>query len=190
MAAKEELLEISLKLFAEIGFENTGIAQIVKEAGVTKPTLYHHYGNKDGLLHSIIEAYGKGLTAVVGEALVYQGDVIGTMDRLVIAYINFGKKNPVFFRLYKQLYQSPQGSDSYRIIKPFYDAVKLEVEMLFSQIASYHTGLEGKEKWMSFSLLGLMDAYILHHMMEEELEALDDDMCRQVAKQFLYGVFA
>lgn len=190
VSTKERLLETALELFAREGFENTGVAQIVQSAGVTKPTLYHHYGNKDGLLQSIIAHYGKALKEVLGCALVYEGDVIGSMDRLVISYIGFAKKNPVFFRLYKQLYQSPQASDSYRIICPFYEDVLEEVEVFFTKIGGYHTNLQGKISWMSFSLLGLMDTYILHHLQRNELEDLDDNRCRQVAKQFLYGVFS
>lgn len=189
MTAKETLMDVGLRLFAEVGYENTGVAQIVSEAGVTKPTMYHHYGNKDGLLKSIINTYGKELTESLGGTLLDREEVNETMDRLAIRYIGFAKKYPVFFRLYKQLYSSPEGSDSYRIIKPYYDEVMKEIQKIFLETASYHTNLKDKEVWMSYSIMGMFDAYILHHIREADLATLSDDTCRQAAKQFLYGVF-
>lgn len=190
MAAKEEILSIALRLFTEEGYENTGVAKIVQEAGVTKPTLYHHFGNKEGLLASLVQAYGRGLRQVFDEALVYEGDITYSLECLVIAYMRYIKKNPTFFRLYKQLYQSPEGSDSYRIAKPLYSDIDGSIRKLFDQVAQHHTGLKGKEHWMAYSLIGLMDAYMLHHMRTGQWEKITDDTCRQVAKQFLYGVFA
>lgn len=190
MTAKEEIVTIGLRLFTEEGYENTGVARIVAEAGVTKPTLYHHFGNKEGLLATMIEEYGRGLRKIYEETLVYEGDVIGSLDRMVIAYMHYIKKNPTFFRLYKQLYQSPEGSDSYRVVKPLYDQINHEVQGLFTKIANHHTGLKGKEEWMAYSLIGLMDTYMLHHLRSGSWDSITEDTCRQVAKQFLYGVFA
>lgn len=190
MTAKESLLEIALTLFIEEGYESTGVARIVKEAGVTKPTLYHHFGNKEGILASIVTQYGQGLKEVFSMNLSYEGDVIGALDQLVIAYVGYVKRNPKSFKLYRQLYQSPEGSDSYRIVKPLYDGIHTQVKAFFEAVASHHTGLKGKEDWMSFSLVGLIDTYILHHMSKGALNDVNDEICRQVAKQFLYGVFS
>lgn len=190
MTAKEALLQNALRLFTEEGYENTGVAAIVEAAGVTKPTLYHHFGNKEGLLATLIESYGRGLKEVFTETLNYQGDIIGALDQLVIAYMHYIKKNPMFYKLYKQLYQSPQASDSYRIIAPLNRQINLEVQHFFEKVAAHHTGLKGKEPWMAFSLIGLMDAYMLHHMNLGAWDRITDTTCRQVAKQFLYGVFS
>lgn len=190
MTAKEEILERAMGLFTIEGYESTGVARIVSEAGVTKPTLYHHFGNKEGLLSSIIERYGKELLKVFEGSLKYDGDVIGSLDQLVIAYMNYVRKYPIFFKLYKQLYQSPEGSDSYRIVAPFYDEILGRVEIFFLEVSKHHTGLSDKVSWMSYSLIGLMDTYLIHHIKKNDLEKLDDNTCRQVAKQFLHGVFA
>ncbi len=190
MTAKEELLQIGLQLFTEEGYESTGVAAIVQAAGVTKPTLYHHFGNKEGLLASLIESYGRGLKEVFTETLNYEGDIIGALDQMVIAYMHYIKKNPMFFKLYKQLYQSPEGSDSYRIVSPLNGQIDGEVRRFFEQVAIHHTGLKGKEAWMAFSLIGLMDTYMLHHMNNGQWDNITDNTCRQVAKQFLYGVFS
>lgn len=189
MTKKDEILEIALELFTKDGYENTGVAKIVDMAGVTKPTLYHHFGNKEGLLQELMGAYGKGLNQVFETALVYQGDIIGSIDMLVITYLKYVKREPRFFKLYKQLYQSPEGSDSYRIISPLYQGIHDQLTAFFGKVAEHHTGLKDKEEWMAYSLVGLIDTYIIHHMRQEDLDHMDDETARQVAKQFLNGVF-
>lgn len=190
MTTKEEILEIALQLFTKEGYENTGVARIVTEAGVSKPTLYHHFGNKEGLLNELMSQYGKGLKAVFSEKLHYKGDIIGAIDQLVIAYLHYVKREPRLFKLYKQLYQSPEASDSYRIVKPLYQAINLEVTDFFKEVSEHHTGLAEKVEWMAYSLIGLIDSYIIHHIIQNDLEQMQDETARQVAKQFLYGVFS
>jgi len=54
MNAKIRLINISTALFALHGYDAVGIKEIVDKAGVTKPTLYHHFGNKEGLLKAAL----------------------------------------------------------------------------------------------------------------------------------------
>jgi AcrR family transcriptional regulator len=49
----EHLVTVATGLFAEKGFENTSVQQIVAAAGFTKGALYHYYESKDDLLYEI-----------------------------------------------------------------------------------------------------------------------------------------
>ena len=55
MSNKQRILEVGLNLFAQQGYEATGVQEICDQAEITKPTLYHYYGSKQGLLESILE---------------------------------------------------------------------------------------------------------------------------------------
>lgn len=46
----ERVLLAATRLFAEHGYENTSVQQIVEAAGVTKGALYHYFSGKDELL--------------------------------------------------------------------------------------------------------------------------------------------
>ena len=48
------ILEEALKLFSNNGYEATGVQEICEQAGVTKPTLYHYFGSKQGLLDAVL----------------------------------------------------------------------------------------------------------------------------------------
>ena len=46
---RQALLDAAHAEFAEGGFDRVGVAPILARAGVQPPTLYHHYGDKEGL---------------------------------------------------------------------------------------------------------------------------------------------
>ena len=52
---RQRILEAAERLFAEQGFDGTGVDAIAKSAGVTKSLIYHHFGNKHRLLTCLFE---------------------------------------------------------------------------------------------------------------------------------------
>lgn len=55
MKTRDRILNESIKLFAENGFEGTSMASIAKLIGVTKPSLYAHYENKLALFEACLD---------------------------------------------------------------------------------------------------------------------------------------
>ncbi len=55
-SAREQLLETSARLFYEAGITATGVDTIAREAGVSKPTLYAHFGSKTELVAAVLTA--------------------------------------------------------------------------------------------------------------------------------------
>lgn len=48
-ARGKQLLDIAERLFVTNGYEVTTLEDIVREAGVTRPVIYEHYGSKEGV---------------------------------------------------------------------------------------------------------------------------------------------
>src|SRR5439155_14800464 len=49
-AVRRRLVEAAVRLFAEKGYENASVSEIVAAAGVTKGSMYHYFQAKDDLL--------------------------------------------------------------------------------------------------------------------------------------------
>ena len=51
---KDSILRTADDLFQSQGFNGTGVDQIASESGVTKRTLYKHFGSKEGLIREVL----------------------------------------------------------------------------------------------------------------------------------------
>jgi AcrR family transcriptional regulator len=54
-ATRRQLLEVATRLFAEQGYEATSTEQVLREAGVSRGSLYHHFDGKDRLFEAVVE---------------------------------------------------------------------------------------------------------------------------------------
>lgn len=50
-------LDVALRLFWQHGFEATSMHDLVAATGAKAPTLYHAFGNKEGLFRAAMERY-------------------------------------------------------------------------------------------------------------------------------------
>jgi AcrR family transcriptional regulator len=53
--SRERILDAAERAFAEGGFAGTSLRSIVREAGVTLPSVYYYFGSKEGLLAAVCE---------------------------------------------------------------------------------------------------------------------------------------
>ena len=51
--SRSRILESALQIFSAKGFEGASVSDIVNQAGVTKPTLYYFFTNKEGLYKAV-----------------------------------------------------------------------------------------------------------------------------------------
>lgn len=51
--SKQEILSSALKCFIDKGVENTTIADIREASGISVGSIYHHFGNKDGIVTAL-----------------------------------------------------------------------------------------------------------------------------------------
>ncbi|MGQ5262052.1 TetR/AcrR family transcriptional regulator [Micromonospora sp. ZYX-F-536] len=58
----------------ERGLDGVGIAELCAEAGISKETLYRHFGSKDGLIRSVLEARSDRVTRWLARAAADAGD--------------------------------------------------------------------------------------------------------------------
>lgn len=54
--AREKLLEVAARVYAEAGYRGTTTRRIAQEADLNEVTLFRHFGSKDALLREAIEA--------------------------------------------------------------------------------------------------------------------------------------
>ncbi len=55
MTTKDRILNEALTLFAENGYDGTGVEQIAEKVGIKAPSLYKHFKGKEDILNAIID---------------------------------------------------------------------------------------------------------------------------------------
>jgi AcrR family transcriptional regulator len=66
---REQLIGVARDLFAERGYEATSIEEIAERAGVSKPVVYEHFGNKEALYTIIADREVRTLVDRIKAAL-------------------------------------------------------------------------------------------------------------------------
>lgn len=72
-AVRDRLLDAALRLFACKGFESASVRELAKAADVTRPTLYYHFGSKEGLYLELVERLCATVEDSILHSMVPQG---------------------------------------------------------------------------------------------------------------------
>ena len=59
MTTKERILDEALTLFAENGYNGTGVEQIAEKVGIKAPSLYKHFKGKEDIMNALIDSAEK-----------------------------------------------------------------------------------------------------------------------------------
>ncbi len=104
---RERLLDEALTLFSQRGYAATGIRDILKAAGVTQPTLYHHFADKAALLQTLIERHYGESHQRLAEIIADEAVVVGKLLAFVTSSFQHGCADPRVPRLMFQTYFGP-----------------------------------------------------------------------------------
>ena len=96
-ARREELLDAADRAIRK-GGPSVSMDEIAAEAGVTKPILYRHFGDKAGLSHALGERYLELLIGHLREASAGRTDPAGRIAASIDAYLYFAEREPQIYR--------------------------------------------------------------------------------------------
>ncbi|MEO6360376.1 MAG: TetR/AcrR family transcriptional regulator [Sphingomicrobium sp.] len=65
----EEALAVALRVFWTKGYEGASLTDLTEAMGITRPSLYAAFGNKESLFRKALDLYEREKLAYVGEAL-------------------------------------------------------------------------------------------------------------------------
>lgn len=93
---REKILDAAMSLMSERGYAATPIDVICREVNVSPPTIYHHFGSKEGLLAAVVERSVNEWYADL-EAAVPPGSE--SIDRFADAMADSMRNRPDILRL-------------------------------------------------------------------------------------------
>lgn len=188
MEARERILDEALSLFAAKGFETVAVQFVCDAAGITKPTLYHHFGSKLGLLQAILEEVYLDLLGRVETAAQYAGDLPLTLYKVAGAYFEFARQKPKAYRLVLSLWLAPQESESLSAVLPWNQRQHQLLEELFASASQDHGNMKGRQARYALTFLGMLNT-LVGVSLNGHLE-LTEDLTYQCVHQFMHGIYS
>jgi len=182
------ILAQALQLFAARGYDAVGVQEVAAAAGVTKPTLYHYFGSKTGLLDALLAEELEPLIVQVRAAADYRGDLPRTLNEVTAAYFDFARRRPVFYRMQLGLVFAPPQSDPARAIRPYNETQYHLLEELFRRAADDHGNMRGRQQRYAVTLRGMIDTYV--GLFLGGYIRLDDELLYQAVHQFMHGIYS
>lgn len=184
---RDELLQRALELFAARGYDAIGVQEICTAAGVTKPTLYHYFGSKRGLLEALIQTHGMPLLADLRAAAEYTYLPLN-LQQVGEACFQYARRQPLFYRLLLMLWFTVPDSEAYQVIVGLNQQLHQIVEAMFAAAIADHGNMRGRQRAYAASLLGIINTYV-GLALNGELE-LDAALVYRVVHQFAHGIYS
>ena len=83
--AAKRILEAATELFHERGIRAVSVDEIVRRAGATKPSLYHRFASKDGLVAACLEQIAEEAKAELDARMIAAGEDPRAQFRALVA---------------------------------------------------------------------------------------------------------
>lgn len=193
--SKDTIINSSLELFAQRGFDAAGISEITAKAGITKPTLYYFFESKEGLFTAILEQYFMPFNQEIKKAAVYipdqdnyENDVYPLLKRILHTAFNSLSQNKNFAFLFSGILISPPDSTTYKLSKNYITELNSIMEKTFIEIGQAHGNVKGKHKLLSLLFISQL-ATVVNLWLRSELK-LDAKLEHNLIHQFMHGIYA
>lgn len=185
---RSTILNCSLSLFAARGYDAVGVQQIVEAAGIKKPTLYHYFGSKRGVLEALMQEQFTPFLTTLAQAATYTGDLPLTMQRVVESYFQFAMREPTLYQMHLAAWYGNPENEASQVITPAIRQQHLLLETMFQQAAKDHGNMRDRHQVYAATFLGMINTYVVqasHHQV-----ALNATTVKKALQQFSYGIYS
>ena len=150
---RSQLLDAAVGAIRDIGPGAT-MEQLAKAGGVTKPILYRHFGDRDGLIRAIAQRFSTDLLTSVTTPLTADSDARELLHSTVDSYVAFIERDPNLYRFMMQ--QQPERTEELASMGSLIDLIARQV----AQVAGERLRAAGRDSgaavpW-AYGIIGLV----------------------------------
>jgi len=188
MSNREKIIKIALDLFSSAGYDAVGIQEVVDKAGITKPTLYHYFGSKGGLLETILKQHFDLLIESVKTAADYKGDLPKNLYDVAETFFVFAQKHKTFYRMQLAMVFTLPDSEPRKAVSKHNEELFSIIEEMFRLASANHGNMKSKHVRYAFTYIGMINNYLTLYL--NGYIKLDEETIRQVVHQFSHGIYS
>jgi AcrR family transcriptional regulator len=179
------IARVAARLFAERGYDATPVREIVKAAGVSKPTLYYYFRSKEGLASALLTVPLSNLESVLRQIVTAEPEPVRCLEQVIDEQYGFCRDDPDRGRFIYALMFGPLGTDVASELEPFRDSLISWTESAVRRLAE--AGILSRKRIHAFSIAcrGLIMVSTLDFLYRDR--ALGKDLARQQVADLLQG---
>jgi len=115
------ILHTALGLFSKKGYDATSVREICEASGITKPTLYHFFGSKDGVYRALVEGALEGFHDEIVSRVNRPGRAVARLRSVARAYFEYAAREREMVRFMLSLIHSPSSAAPRTDFPAFYE---------------------------------------------------------------------
>jgi AcrR family transcriptional regulator len=125
-STREQLIAIATRLFGERGYEGASIEAVLRESGVSRGALYHHFDNKEALFEAVFEGVEASVSHEILAATAGLDDPVDALRAGSVAWVRLAA-DPVVRRVVIIDAPAVLGWDRWRELESRYGLGMLKV---------------------------------------------------------------
>jgi TetR/AcrR family transcriptional regulator len=187
-AVRDRLLGAALQLFARKGFESASVRELTEAAKVTRPTLYYHFGSKEGLYLELVERLCATVEDSILRSLVPQGTARVRLRSFVLKILDSIIEDAGNQRFFFVISLDPRRNNLSSFHERMRNFIAAVVELLLEEgVEKGEFETEGVQ-WITKVILALVDSFIYNQIFltypksyRNETEKMLDVLLDQIA---------
>jgi TetR/AcrR family transcriptional regulator len=187
-AVRDRLLGAALQLFARKGFESASVRELTEAAKVTRPTLYYHFGSKEGLYLELVERLCATVEDSILRSLVPQGTARVRLRSFVLKILDSIIEDAGNQRFFFVISLDPRRNNLSSFHERMRNFIAAVVELLLEEGAEKGEFETEDVKWITKMILALVDSFIYNQIFltypksyRDETEKMLDVLLDQIA---------
>jgi len=187
-AVRDRLLGAALQLFSRKGFESASVRELTEAAKVTRPTLYYHFGSKEGLYLELVERLCATVEDSILRSLVSRGTARVRLRSFVLKILDSIIEDAGNQRFFFVISLDPRRNNLSSFHERMRNFIAAVVELLLEEGAEKGEFETEDVKWITKVILALIDSFIYNQIFlaypksyRDETEKMLDVLLDQIA---------
>lgn len=153
---RAELLDAATRVI-RTGGTNVSMDRIAAEAGITKPILYRHFGDRAGLVAALGERFSANLLAELSNSLESRGAPRELLEKTIDAYLRVVEADPEVYQFISQriVTEEPEAAEA---VGNFIRQVAAQVAVVLGEQLRDANRDSGGAEPMAFGIVGMVHA--------------------------------